>query len=161
MHDFEWDLALQKTEALIAAGTQRLYQPTLEHNDIRIRVDILGMLTDRSVTFREVKMSTRLEDEHLLDIAGQVQVIQASGYPLKEAFLVNVNNKHCPGTTKPLFAEVNVTNQVLKLDEVLTAEVGDMPEIGDKNLLFQRLAQRIENLFNHPRQPFKKPRYSP
>ena len=113
--DLEWGKAVQQTEALIEAGVTRLYQPAFGAKGLRIRADILDVYPNQNVVLREVKMSTRLKDEHLLDIASQVFVLQCCGYTVEKAYLVAVNNEHTPENGIPLFHEVEVTTEVLQL----------------------------------------------
>ena len=130
--DLDWDKAAQQTEALIEAGVTRLYQAAFGAKGLRIRADILDVSPGRSVVLREVKMSTRLKDEHLLDIASQVFVLQCSGYRVEEAYLVAVNNAHTPENGIPLFHEVEVTTEVLQLASQLEPDVAELSEMIDE-----------------------------
>lgn len=129
--ELEWDKAVQHTEALMEAGVTRLYQPAFGAKGLRIRVDILDVRPGRNVVLREVKMSTRLKDEHLLDIASQVFVLQCSGYRIEQASLVAVNNEHTPENGIPLFHEVEVTSEVLQLASQLEPDVAELSEMVD------------------------------
>lgn len=131
IQELEWQKASLQTQALLEAGVQRLYQPAFEALGLRIRIDILDVLPGRSVILREVKMSTRLKDEHLLDIATQVFVLQKSGFSIKEAHLVAINNAHTRENDVPLFHEFEVTKDVLILAGQLAPEVDNLVETAD------------------------------
>lgn len=129
--DLEWDNASQQTHALLEAGVTRLYQPAFGAQGLRIRVDVLDVHPNRNVVLREVKMSTRLKDEHLLDIASQVFVLQGCGYRVEQAYLVAVNNAHTPENEIPLFHEVEVTPEVLQLASQLEQQVTELTGMVD------------------------------
>ena len=127
----DWEPASVQTQALLEAHVTRLYQPAFEAHGLRIRIDMLDVYPNRSVVLREVKMSTRLKDEHLLDIATQVFVLQENGFTVQHAYLVAINNRHTPENGIPLFHEIEVTKDVLNIAEELDVEVSHLVEVGD------------------------------
>ena len=124
----EWDAAVNQTAALVEAGAERLYQPAFHALDLRTRVDILDLLPDRKVIIREVKMSTRLKDDHLMDVATQVLILQQSGFTVTGVYLVLINNEHTPENGISLFHEQDATQDALRLAHQLGTSVSTLAQ---------------------------------
>jgi hypothetical protein len=87
--------AIRRTKGLIADPTVRtIFEAALVHDGVLIRVDALERLPDGRWRLNEVKSSTRINNEHLEEVALQAYVIAGSGLDLADAHLVFVNNKY-------------------------------------------------------------------
>lgn len=117
----DWEAAQNQTAALVEAGVQRFYQPAFSAMGLRIRADILDVFPGRVAVLREVKMSTRLKDEHILDVATQVFVLQHCGFSVQQVYLVLINRAHTPENGELLFHEVDATKKALKLAQEMGA----------------------------------------
>ena len=133
-----WEASIEKTQKHIKAGVSRLYQPAFEYYGLRMQADILDIHQDGSVILREVKMSTKPKDEHLIDVATQAYILQGVGFSIKSVFLVLINNEHTPENGTPIFHETDVTQAALKGFALLntaqttlssTLDSADMPEV--------------------------------
>src|SRR5205085_11034761 len=68
----EYAEAIKRTKALIAdPSVPAIFEATLTHHGVLVRVDALERLTDGRWRLNEVKSSTRIKNEHLEDIALQ------------------------------------------------------------------------------------------
>lgn len=94
---WEHDQALERTRALVADDkTPAIFEAALEHNGVRIRVDVLERDGDRWHV-HEVKSSTRVKDEHIPDLAVQVHVLLGSGVDVASAGIMHVNGDYVRG----------------------------------------------------------------
>ncbi len=130
----DWDLALKRTHALIDAGESRLYQAAFEYNNLRIRTDVLDLISDRACRLREIKMSTSPKDYHLIDVATQSYVLQACGLQVKEALLVHVNKEYVAGEAAPFFMEVDLTEEALAVAAQMDEQLNMFIKVMDRNI---------------------------
>ncbi len=91
--------ALEQTRALMADPTiPAIFEAAFEHNDVRIRVDILERHDSGRWGLREVKSAGKLKPEqHLPDLAIQKWVLEGSGLTIDSAELIHVNNQYVRG----------------------------------------------------------------
>ena len=59
-----------------------------------IRVDILVINEDKSVSIYEVKSASSVKNDYLVDLAFQKYVLEKSGYTVKDTFLVYLNKEY-------------------------------------------------------------------
>jgi hypothetical protein len=74
-----------------------IFEAAFEHDNIRVRVDILKRQSDGSWGFIEVKSSTGLKDHYLDDIALQVHVLLSLGIAVSSVELMHVNTAYIRG----------------------------------------------------------------
>ncbi len=124
----DWNAAVRDTTEQIESGAHRLYQPAFEYQSMGIRVDILDVHPGGAVTIREVKMSTRLKEEHKLDLAVQTYVLQGLGFDVHQALLVLIDNTYlAPGNAR-LFYEEDVTALIEETVAGLGPDLQALPE---------------------------------
>ncbi len=85
--------AVSYTQRLIDEGTQIIYEAGFQCDEVLIFTDILVKETD-GWTIYEVKSSTSLKKQYILDTAIQYYVASKSGLPIKDISLVYVNNQY-------------------------------------------------------------------
>lgn len=96
MVDADPDLraALEKTrQLLVAEHAGPIFEATLEHEGVLVRVDILERDEDGEWHMAEVKSSTKAKDNHLGDLATQLWVVRNAGLPIKRASIRHINNQ--------------------------------------------------------------------
>ena len=81
------------TKKQIAEGIRTLYEATFRYNDIFVKADIINK-GQKGWDLYEVKGSTGVKDIYLDDVAIQYYVLQKSGLPINNAFIVYVNNQY-------------------------------------------------------------------
>lgn len=90
-HDEDLSLALAQTSELLATEDRRpLFEATLKHGGVLVRIDVLLPLKE---AFRliEVKASTDCKAHYILDCAIQTWVLREAGYPVKRVELAHLN----------------------------------------------------------------------
>lgn len=125
------------TKQTIANDTKIMFQPTAITQELSARADILTY-DDESASWdiREVKMSTKVKPEHVIDLAFQRTCFEEAGIKIGRTFLVHLNNKYeRHGDIEPekLFVSEDITKDVLKkkenirsqIDEALTVMAGN------------------------------------
>jgi len=130
---------LKLTDEKIAEGIRTLYEATFRYSDIFVKADIINK-GRKGWDLYEVKSSASLKDLYLDDVALQYYVLQKSGLPINNAFVVYVNNQYVKDgelDLGQLFTKEKVTSQVLEKQGSIQKEIkkikkmlaGDMPAI--------------------------------
>jgi hypothetical protein len=84
---------IKKTQELLAAGAETIYEATFRHDDILVMVDILHKGSDGWEIY-EVKSSTATKDTFINDTAIQYYVVKGAGLDISGVFLVHLNNQY-------------------------------------------------------------------
>lgn len=94
MVDAEPDLAaaLATTRALLDAGHDKpIFEATLEHDGVLVRIDVLEPNGAGTWHMAEVKSSTKAKDYHVGDLATQLWVARNAGLPVTSAAIRHIN----------------------------------------------------------------------
>lgn len=102
------ELALKQTEEAVRAGALNIYEATLRHENVLVKVDILTRKsTKHAWNIVEVKSSTEVKDVHLTDAAIQLWVCCGAGLKVTAASIMTINNQCVYPDLKNLF---NITD---------------------------------------------------
>lgn len=135
-------LALEQTAAFLAdAAIPAVFEATLAHAQVLVRVDILERLSWETWRIVEVKASTSVKDPHLPDTAIQYYVARGAGLNVDSVQLLHLNNRYvydgCRLDLAQLFAREDVTYKVRewqdRLPRLLSGQLalleGGTPEV--------------------------------
>lgn len=78
----------------IKKRTKVILQGRLEAENITSIFDVLERVADKTFDLYEIKSSTKAKDEHIPDLAFQTLVIEKSGFKIKNAYVLHVNNEY-------------------------------------------------------------------
>jgi hypothetical protein len=124
------DAVLQTYRALEEPGTTAIYEAAFNHDNVRVRVDILAHAGKGSWDLVEVKSSSGYKEEYLPDLGIQLYVLEGAGVPIRRACLVHVNNQYVyeggPYILDRLFTVRDLTEQARELIPKLRAELEEM-----------------------------------
>ena len=138
--DFKGMISKTK-ECLDANQSVAIYEATFDYAGCFAMVDIL-VQTPEGLEIYEVKSSTGAKDVYLEDISFQVYILQALGYKIKKACLVNINNEYIydgvEHKLEELFKIEDFTQEMLikakhvpnLVKQMQVALEGDEPDIG-------------------------------
>jgi len=120
--------AIRSTQELIAnPDVPAIFEGTLEHGGVIVKVDILHRRQDGRWHLFEVKSSTGLKEEHLDDVAIQHRVVTRSGLDLASSCLMHVNRNYVfqGGTidARQFFRIRNLTRKIEELQPKLTFQL--------------------------------------
>ncbi len=82
-----------RTREEMKKGTKTLYEATFSYDKIFIKADIMRKVGDQWNVY-EVKGSTAVKDVYIDDISIQYYVLKGCGIPIKNVYLVYVNNEY-------------------------------------------------------------------
>ena len=109
---------IQKTQALLDAGTPIIAEASFSYEGLFCSVDILKNLGDYRVELYEVKSSTEAKPIYHQDAAYQVYVLTKLGFTVEKACLVHINNqyvRHGELDLQQLFTVAELTEDARKL----------------------------------------------
>lgn len=86
--------ALVTTRALLDGGHDRpIFEATLEHDGVLVRIDVLEPDGAGGWHMAEVKSSTKAKEYHVGDVATQLWVARNAGVPITSAAIRHINNR--------------------------------------------------------------------
>jgi hypothetical protein len=134
--------AVQKTQELISAGTEVIYEAAFQCDKVLAILDILVKKDNKWYAY-EVKSSTKISQTYLLDASLQYWVITNSGIELEDISLVTINNQY----RKKGKIEINelfkirsvkkeaLENQALIIENIkISLDVAANPQMPDKKI---------------------------
>ena len=92
-HVFRFSEAVEKTKALIAAGTEVIYEAAFIFEETLVALDILVKRDEKWYAY-EVKSSLRISQAYVMDAALQYYVIQNNLPELEDIFIVNLDENY-------------------------------------------------------------------
>jgi hypothetical protein len=106
---------IKTTAALGEPASRAIYEAAFNHDNVRVRVDILAPAGNGVWDLVEVKSSAGFKEEYLADIGIQLHVLEGAGVPIRKACLVHVNNQYVyeggPYVLEQLFTVRDLTEQ--------------------------------------------------
>lgn len=113
------------TKQAIADGATVLLQPTFMTDSISCRCDILVKNGDAWDIY-EVKASTSVKEEYLMDVAFQRICLEEAGVKISRTFLVHLNNQYIRNgeiEVEKMFATVDITSEVENVTPLAKKEI--------------------------------------
>lgn len=107
------------TQKAMKKGARILYQPTGMTGDLMAKADILTSGSEPGVwDIREVKITTKVKDDHIIDLAFQKICFEEAGIRIGKTYLVHINNRYVRRgqiDVKQLLIAEDVTAKVLSI----------------------------------------------
>ncbi len=108
----------RNTQKALSEGHEAIFQPTVVADQIHARADILTRnRAQGSWDIREVKMTTKVKEEHIIDLAFQLTCFRTAHVEVSKTYVVHVNPRYVRhGEINPqkLFTMEDVTEEVRK-----------------------------------------------
>ena len=130
--------AIAKTKELLNIGKECLFQATAEHDGFLVKADVLQRNEDGTFDLYEMKASTGLKDDYLLDLAIQRVVFSDAGFDIANCFLVFLDGVYMRDgelSVDRCVQVANVTGQARALEDIevrpLMAEAKRIVELPD------------------------------
>lgn len=83
-----------RTEQELLNGTKIILQGRLEAGGITCIFDVLQKAGESEWDLTEIKLSTEVKEEHILDLAFQTTVLESAGLNIRKIFILHVNKKY-------------------------------------------------------------------
>lgn len=105
---------IEATQRAIASGAPAIFEASFAADDVFVAVDVLVRERD-GWRLVEVKSSSSRKDEHLLDAAIQLYVLQRNGLAMRGVEIMHLNKEFRHPDQGDLFVREDVTAEVLPL----------------------------------------------
>lgn len=105
----------QRTQQALGNGAKTIFQGRFEHEQLTFICDVLRIVGEREVALYEIKSSTGVKQDHILDLAFQTIVLEHCGYRVRSVYVMHVNNNYARRGNinhKELVSTVDVTELV-------------------------------------------------
>jgi len=117
----------RRTKRAIESGANTIVQGRLEAEGITCIFDVLQKAGESEWDLTEIKSSTEVKEEHILDLAFQTIVLETSGLKIRKIFAIHVNKKYvrkgeietekltvCEDVTEKVRANIDQTREDIK-----------------------------------------------
>ena len=84
----------KRTKQELIKGTNTILQGRLEGEGITCIFDVLQKVGDHEYDLTEIKSSTEVKEEHILDLAFQTIVLEECGLSIRKIYVIHVNNEY-------------------------------------------------------------------
>ena len=115
-NDFsEYSSLPQRTDDALKNGAKTIFQGRFEAENITFICDVLRVVGQNEVDLYEIKSSTKVKTDHILDLAFQVSVLEKCGYAVRDVFVMHVDTNYVRKgeiDSKQIVATENVTEDV-------------------------------------------------
>ncbi len=125
---FSYHISVAKTQQLIKEGAKIIYEAAFNYNGIMCAIDILIKENGKWYAY-EVKNSTKVKLEHLMDAALQYFVITKSGLALEDFFITNLDNTYVKRgdiDLKKLFKHISVLETIQDKQNFIEKKVDEL-----------------------------------
>ncbi len=117
--------SVAKTTKLIEEGAEIIYEAAFQFDRVLVAIDIIVKRDGKWVAY-EVKSSSRISPTYILDASLQSYVINGSGLPLEDFFLVHMNTSYIRKgelDLHQLFTIVSVKKQTLQNEGMIAENI--------------------------------------
>ena len=107
-----------RTKEAIRNGTEVIFQGRLEAENSTCIFDVLKKVSKKEFDLYEIKSSSEVKEEHILDLAFQTIVLENNGLKIRKQFVIHVNNKYKRKgeiNIKELTVQTEITKKVQKV----------------------------------------------
>lgn len=128
---FSYSYSEELTEQYIKQGTSIIYEACFNYQDVLCAIDILVKENEKWYAY-EVKGSTKVKEEHILDAAFQYHVITKAGLPMEDIFIVHLNNQYVRRgelEVQKLFTKKSVLHAVKEQEPFVNNKIGELKQI--------------------------------
>lgn len=145
-----------RTQEELDKGTKTIFQGRFEHGQTTFIFDVVRVIGKNEVDLYEIKSSTGVKLEHILDLAYQTTVLENCGYSVNDIYVVHVDNSYVRAgeiDPKQITTTTNVTEDVKKelgrtkrniLDAITVMEQSDMPDPSPARCKLNSLKEWLE-----------------
>jgi Domain of unknown function(DUF2779) len=128
---FSYHLSVEKTQQLIKEGVNIIYEACFNYDGVLCAIDVLVKEDNKWYAF-EVKGTTGVKSQHIVDAALQYFVIIKSGIKLEDIFIVHLNNQYVRRgeiNVQELFTKQTIHEQVKAQQEFIETKIVELKKV--------------------------------
>jgi len=167
-----------RTKQALKDGAQTILQGRFEAGSITCIVDVLEKVDENEYDLIEIKSSTQVKEEHILDLAFQTLVLEGAGLKIRKLYVYHVNNSYVRRgeiEIEQMITRSEVTEEVRKNIEatrekirqaLLVMEMSDPPDFSPRHVGLGKIDEwmaiyEILHPQTHPHHIYKLARLNP
>ena len=104
--------AIVQTQRALDSGVSILFEGCFVHDDILVRPDVMVKEDSGSWQLIEVKSTTQVKPEHVIDVAVQKHVLEGCGLTISSSHLMHIDNQCVYPDLDNLFEIEDITSEV-------------------------------------------------
>lgn len=139
--DYAGYLALaNETKEAVLGGAKILFQAKFQTAQLACICDVIDVIDEKTVDLYEIKSSTSVKPEHIVDLAFQTIVLKENGFTVRNISVIHVNNEyvrngeidalHLSAATD-VTKKVNAKLEIVREEIVSALEILQLPNIPD------------------------------
>ena len=112
---FEYLSLPARTTQALEGGTKTIFQGRFEHLKTTFICDVVRVVGDNELDLYEIKSSTSVKSDHIVDLAFQVTVLEGCGYRVRSVYVMHVDNSYTRNSevdSKQIVATEDVSEDV-------------------------------------------------
>ena len=128
---FSYHISVEKTQQSIKAGAKVIYEAAFNYEGALCAIDILVKEKNKWYAF-EVKGTTKVKEQHIMDAALQYHVITKTGLPLEDIFIVHLNNQYVKRgdlNVQELFIKESILDEVKEQQEYIETKIVEFKKL--------------------------------
>ncbi len=118
---FEYLSLPARTAQALDGGAKTIFQGRFEHQKTTFICDVLRVVGDNELDLYEIKSSTSVKYDHIVDLAFQVTVLEGCGYRVRSVYVMHVDNSYTRN------GEVD-SKQIVATEDVTEDVKGELPQ---------------------------------
>ena len=104
--------AIEATQNTLESGVKVLFEGCFIHDDILVRPDVMVLEDSGGWQLIEVKSTTRVKPEHVIDVAVQKHVLEGCGLTIASSHLMHIDNQCVYPDLETLFEIEDISSEV-------------------------------------------------
>lgn len=128
---FSYHLSVEQTQKYIQEGKTIIYEASFNFNGVLCAIDILVKENNKWFAY-EVKGTTKVKDQHIIDGSLQYNVITKSGLPIEDIFIIHLNNKYVRQgelEIQELFVKESILHEVIEQQKFIESKIIELKKM--------------------------------
>ncbi|MFL5766076.1 MAG: DUF2779 domain-containing protein [Bacteroidia bacterium] len=128
---YSYHLSVEKTRNLIQAGAEIIYEAAFSFEGVMCAIDILVKHDDKWYAY-EIKGTTKVKEQHIIDAALQHYVITQTGLPIEDFYISYLNNQYVLNDTLDvlsLFSKASVLKEVKEQEPLIISKIDELKTV--------------------------------
>lgn len=117
-----------RTLRALNSGAQTVLQGRLEAGNLTCIFDVVEKNSNNGFNLIEIKSSTKVKNDHIIDLAFQKIVIESCGFKVSALFVIYVNNEYVRNGSieaSSIIKKEDVTDAVLKIETYVKEKIAE------------------------------------
>ncbi len=143
--------AIVQTQKALDSGVSILFEGCFVHDDILVRPDVMVLEDSGSWQLIEVKSTTKVKPEHVIDVAVQKHVLEGCGLTIASSHLMHIDNQCVYPDLDNLFEIEDISSEVNSTQNWIPAKAAEFFK------MLENPVEPIRDIGEHCKSPYECP----